>query len=106
MDEWAAHPAPAHVPEYKLKQAAPKTDAQLAADAEKKLFLRLPRKDMDRAAAVLALCAGDVPVYMHIPEEKITLLCPREDWCSADEECVRRLRDALGEENVVLKQKG
>ena len=106
MDEWAAHPAPAHVPEYKLKQAAPKTDAQLAADAEKKLFLRLPRKDMDRAAAVLALCAGDVPVYMHIPEEKITLLCPQEDWCSADEECVRRLRDALGEENVVLKQKG
>ena len=61
---------------------------------------------MDRAGAVLALCAGSVPVYMHIPEEKITLLCPRENWCSGDEECLRRLRDTLGAENVVLKQKG
>ena len=43
---------------------------------------------------------------LKVPEEKITLLCPREDWCSADEECIRRLKDALGEENVVLKQKG
>ena len=66
------------------------------------------RKTWARAAAgaVLALCAGNVPVYMHIPEEKITLLCPRENWCSADENCLQRLRDALGAENVVLKQKG
>ena len=89
-----------------MKNAAPKTDAQLAADAEKKLFLRLARKDMDRAGAVLGLCAGTVPVYMHIPDEKITLLSPRENWCSGDEECIRRLRDALGAENVVLKEKG
>ena len=88
------------------KNAAPKTDAQLAAGAEKKVFLRLERKDMDRAGAVLALCAGGVPVYMHIPEEKITLLCPREHWCSGDEACLRRLQEALGAENVVLKKKG
>ena len=36
----------------------------------------------------------------------MTLLCPRENWCSADEDCLRRLKDTLGAENVVLKQKG
>ena len=70
------------------------------------MFLRLARKDMDRAGAVLALNAGNVPVYMHIPEEKITLLCPRENWCTGDEECIRKLQETLGQENVVLKQKG
>ena len=43
---------------------------------------------------------------MHIPEEKITLLSPREQWCSGDETCLQRLKDALGAENVVLKRKG
>jgi DNA polymerase-3 subunit alpha len=43
---------------------------------------------------------------MHIPEEKITLLCPRDNWCSGDGDCLRRLKDALGEDNVVLKRKG
>ena len=79
------------------------TDAQLAAKAEKKLFLRLDRNRMESITALLALSAGNVPVYMHIPQEKITLLCPREHWVSADEECMMRLRRALGDENVVLK---
>ena len=86
--------------------SADEVDAQLAAEAESKVFLRLARKDMDRARAVLALNAGTVPVYMHIPGEKITLLCPRDNWCSGDGECLRRLKDELGAENVVLKQKG
>ena len=79
------------------------TDAQLAAKAEKKLFLRLKRKDMERITAVLALSAGAVPVYMHIPEEKITLLCSKENWVNADETCLQRLQETLGKENVVLK---
>jgi DNA polymerase-3 subunit alpha len=106
MDEWALHPTLPRAQDFAMQAAPQKTDAQLAADADKKLFLRLARKDMDRAGAVLALCAGDVPVYMHIPEEKITLLSPKENWCSGDEECIRRLQDALGAENVVMKQKG
>ena len=96
----------ATTPAEQPREAAPKTDAQLAAAAERKLFLRLERKDMDRAGALLALNAGDVPVYMHIPAEKITLLCPRENWCSGDAVCLEKLREALGSDNVVLKQKG
>ena len=80
------------------------TDAQFAKDAAHKLFLRLNRADMNRITALLALEAGDdIPVYMHIPAEKITLLCPRTAWCSGSEACLRRLQEALGEGNVVLK---
>ena len=106
MDEWAMHPSLPRAQDPAMRNVPPKTDAQLAADADRKLFLRLARRDMDRASAILALSAGDVPVYMHIPEEKITLLCPKENWCSGDGECMRRLQDALGAENVVMKQKG
>ncbi len=81
----------------------PMTDAQRAAKAEHKLFLRLERKDFNRVRVLLATETGGVPVYFHIPSEKITLLCPREEWCSGGDGCVRKLRDALGAENVVLK---
>ena len=106
IDEWSKHSATMRESAPEAEMTAPKTDAQLAAEAGQKLFLRLERKSMDKAGALLALSAGNVPVYMHIPEEKITLLCPKENWCSADDECLRRLKDALGSENVVLKQKG
>jgi DNA polymerase-3 subunit alpha len=58
---------------------------------------------MDRVQALLALENGEIPVYLHIPEEKITLLSPRDCWCSGDEQCITRLKNELGEENVVLK---
>ena len=58
---------------------------------------------MDRVSAMLALEPGEVPVYLHIPAEKITLLCPRENWCNGGDACLKRLSDELGPENVVLK---
>ena len=79
------------------------TDAQLAAKAKRKLFIRLERKDMDRASAALALDPGAAPVYLHIPSEKITLLCPRDQWVNGSEMCVRRMKELFGAENVVLK---
>ena len=55
------------------------------------------------AGALLALDPGEIPVYMHIPSEKITLLSPHESWCSGSEKCLQRLRETLGSENVVLR---
>jgi len=78
-------------------------DSQLAQKAPKKLFLRLERKDMDYVSALLALEAGSVPVYFHLPAEKTTLLCPRKFWCNGSETCLARLHEALGEANVVMK---
>ena len=83
--------------------ASRESDAQLASKAPKKLFLRLSREDLDRAQALLALNQGNIPVYMHIPQEKVTLLAPRMAWCAGGEEGLRKLRDMLGAENVVLK---
>ena len=52
---------------------------------------------------MLAPDSGSVPVYMHIPSEKITLLCPREAWSSGSGKALQRLQEELGKENVVLK---
>ena len=78
-------------------------DAQIASRSEHKLFLRLNREKMDQVNALLALETGDVPVYLHLPEEKTTLLCPRSNWTGGSERTLARLRDALGDGNVVLK---
>ncbi len=79
------------------------SDPQRAEKAPHKLFLRLARKDMDRVSVLLATEAGEIPVYMHIPDEKITLLSPRENWCNGGEACLRKLKDFIGAENVVLR---
>ena len=42
---------------------------------------------------------------MHIPAEKMTLLCPRSSWFSGSEDGMARLKEALGAENVVLRRK-
>ena len=94
--ETATAPARAEMPPEK-------TDAETAAGAKKKLFLRMNRTEMTRACALLGLYPGDVPVYLHFPEEKTTLLAPRASWCDAGEACLKRLRDEMGPENVVLK---
>ena len=60
---------------------------------------------MDRTTALLALHPGSVPVYMHLPEEKITLLAPRLSWCDATDSCLARLGELLGADNVKLTVK-
>jgi len=80
-----------------------KTDAQRAAASPRKLFLRLDRGRMDQATALLSLHQGPIPVYMHLPAERMTLLAPGESWCDGSEACLTRLREALGAENVVIR---
>ena len=98
-------PRPAPAPAHRAPEAPRQTDAQLAAKASRKLYLRLKRADMDRAASLLALHPGSVPVYMHLPEEKITLLAPKLSWCDATDLCLRRLQSAYGADNVRLVSK-
>ena len=81
------------------------TDAQLAQTAAKKLYIRLPRPDMERCVSLLTLYPGSVPVYIHIPEEKTTLLVPRINWCDVSGDAVQRLAEAFGAENVRLVEK-
>ena len=88
------------------RAAAPhKTDAQWAQEAEKKLYLRLPREQLDNAAASVALHPGSIPVYLHIPAEKLTLLAARTGWCDGTPDCLARLTALLGAGNVKLTEK-
>lgn len=114
LEEWDAAPkparpsgsapAPAPAPAHHQPSAPPLTDAQAAKLSPRKLYLRLERAQMDKASALLALHPGSVPVYMHLPQEKITLLSPRLSWCDATDDCLNRLYDFLGEPNVKLTQ--
>ena len=95
-----ARPVP---PPKRHTSEAPKlTDAQAAAKAPRKLYLRLNRPQMDAASSVLSLYPGSVPVYLHLPAEKMTLLAPKTGWCDASDGCLNRLNALLGAENVKL----
>ena len=74
------------------REEPPLTDAERARRSPVKLYLRLGRGQMDGAQAVLRRIPGDVPVYMYLAEEGITLLAPRESWCRN----AAQARDALG----------
>ena len=100
MGPSTARPVP---PPKRHTSEAPKlTDAQAAAKAPRKLYLRLNRPQMDAASSVLSLYPGSVPVYLHLPAEKMTLLAPKTGWCDASDGCLNRLNALLGAENVKL----
>ena len=87
-------PLPFHQPEKPL------TDAQLAKQAPMKLYLRGSRQQLEQIKTVLPQYPGPVPVYVHIPEEKITLLTPKHLWCDGDEQVQQALESLLGMENI------
>lgn len=100
MGQSTARPVP---PPKRHTSEAPKlTDAQAAAKAPRKLYLRLNRPQMDAASSALSLYPGSVPVYLHLPVEKMTLLAPKTGWCDASDGCLNRLNALLGAENVKL----
>ena len=100
MEQSTARPVP---PSKRHTSEAPKlTDAQAAAKAPRKLYLRLNRPQMDAASSALSLYPGSVPVYLHLPAEKMTLLAPKTGWCDASDGCLNRLNALLGAENVKL----
>ena len=100
MGQSTAHPVP---PPKRHTSEAPKlTDAQAAAKAPRKLYLRLNRPQMDAVSSTLSLYPGSVPVYLHLPAEKMTLLAPKTGWCDASDGCLNRLNALLGAENVKL----
>lgn len=110
LEEWDSQkveaPArPAPKPEHRTVESPKFTDEQTAAQSTRKLYLRVSRPQLDRALSMLSLHPGSVPVYMHIPEERVTLLAPRLQWCDAGEGCIQRLNGAYGPENVKLVQK-
>ena len=96
--------APAPLP-HRQPSAPQKTDAQLASEAPRKLFIQLERARMEEAVHHLSIHPGSIPVYLHVPAEKLTFLLPRIQWCDAGEGCLTRLTGAFGEANVKIVEK-
>lgn len=92
-------------PAQKARQIPQQTDAQLAQGAKRKLYLRLNREEMEDCTGLLSLYPGSVPVYLHIPAEKMTFLVPKVSWCDAGEACLQRLAQRFGMENVKMVEK-
>ena len=86
--------------------AQPKiTDAQLARQAARKLYLLLPtRADMQLVKELCSSHPGDVPVYVKLQDEGIALLLTRENWCSADGPLLSAFRAKFGKDGVVIKE--
>ena len=81
------------------------TDAQSARDAKTMLCLRLRRDQMPAVQAALAALPGNVPVYMNLPTENITLLCPRSLWVGDPERAMEALSDELGYDDMKVVRK-
>lgn len=96
--------APAPLP-HRQPSAPQKTDAQLASEAPRKLFIQLERARMEEAVHHLSIHPGSIPVYLHVPAEKLTFLLPRIQWCDAGEDCLTRLTGAFGKANVKIVEK-
>ncbi len=100
-------PAPSARPAKPDTQKAPPpmTDAQLAKQARRKLGLTVPsRADMGAVKEICARYPGEVPVYVKLKDEGITLLFSREFWCDGGEGATAAFSKAYSQENVKLRE--
>ena len=82
-----------------------KTDAQRAKDAKERIFLRMKREQVAPVQALLSDMQGPVPVYINLPAEGITLLCPRDMWVRDSEEALETLSAFLPEQDMKVVTK-
>ena len=80
------------------------TDAQLAKQAQKKLYLLLPnRMDLQDVKNWCSDHPGEIPVYVKIQNEGIALLLSREFWCDGAPGLLQGFRAMFGNDGVVLR---
>ena len=92
----------------KIKDDKPRqSDAAEARRARQKLFILLPaRKDMAYVQKTCKMFPGDVPVYVKLQDEGISLLLSREYWCTPTDMLMNRFNFFFGRDYVVLKEEG
>ena len=80
------------------------TDAQLAKQAQKKLYLLLPnRMDLQDVKNWCSDHPGEIPVYVKIQNEGIALLLSREFWCDGSPGLIQGFQAMFGDKGVVLR---
>ena len=69
------------------------------------MYLRMKREEMPAVQGILSRMPGDIPVYINLPEENITLLCPRTMWVKDAQTARQALAGRVSEENMRVVQK-
>ena len=72
----------------------------LAKKAPVKLYLKLLRSQMKDCEGILKPMQGSIPVFLHLPQENITLLAPEDWWCEDAEKAKDKLKVCLSVENI------
>ncbi len=70
------------------------------------LYIKLPAKnsrEFEHVCPILTENRGDVPVFMYFSDEKKLAKAPGQLWVTVTEELLRSLREAAGDENVVMR---
>lgn len=83
----------------------PRTDAQIARDARVKLYLRLDREQMSAVQDALSALKGEIPVFINLPQEGITLLAPKSMWVRDAAAACAALRGSIAPENMKVVEK-
>ena len=65
----------------------------------------MDREKMGRVREILSRFPGRVPVYVNLPREGMTLLCPREIWVDDPEAACRALGDELPPQDMKAVRK-
>ncbi len=82
------------------------SDMAAAREAPERLYLRLKREQFPDCGEVLQSMQGEIPVFLNIPDERITLLAPRAWWCRDAASARDRLLSRLQADNIrVVKKK-
>lgn len=80
-------------------------EQELAKKAGVKIYLKLIEENMRaEVVQILADYPGECPVYLYYPEKKKMLLTPKSSWVADNDELLRRLAQALGAENISIKE--
>ena len=96
----------AHENRQPLKAAPALTDAQRAKQAKRKLRLSLPTREpyMPQIKQLCAEYPGDVPVYLLIADEGITILLDSAFWTSAAGDALAAYVALLGAGTALLRE--
>ncbi len=82
-----------------------RTDAQIAKESKTKIYVRLKREAMPKVQELLAAMQGDIPVYFNLPDEGITLLCPRPLWVKNARDAYSALQYLVGDPHIKVVEK-
>ena len=59
-------------------------------------------RKLDQIKGILKECSGNTPVYVYFAKEKKNTIAERSMWVTLSKTLMTKLRNTLGEENVVI----